>query len=156
MNSRRDRGKEKKHSSRCTPRKNWVCGVGGKETDWKGEKKKKKKGKWTNACYSPEFPPLFSLEGTQDRKEKKNLICLQTRNGVHAEIAGGFGLESAATAAVCTATFAPFILCLLNKWIFFFLKWFFLCGSLFFSQLLFVCLHLGACFASCQHRKINK
>ena len=84
------------------------------------------KGKRTNRFCSPEFPFYFHWReseikregegaGEKKRKEKKKkLICLQTRNGVHAEIAGGFGLESAA-ATVCTATFAPFILCLLNK-----------------------------------------
>lgn len=110
MNCWQDRSKEKKHLSKRTPRANWV---------WEREKKltgRKKKLNEQIDFIHLNFP-LFSLEGEQDRREgKKKLICLQTRNGVHAEIAGGFGLESVAT-TVCTATFASFILCLLNKWI---------------------------------------
>lgn len=88
-----------------------------KEADGK-EKKKKKLNEQIDFIHL-NFP-LFSLEGERDRREggggrkKKKLICLQTRNGVHAEIAGGLGLESAAT-SFCTATFAPFVLRLLNK-----------------------------------------
>lgn len=45
--------------------------------------------------------------GEMREQEGGGLICLQTRNGVHAEIARGSGLESAA-ASVYTVTFAPF------------------------------------------------
>lgn len=72
MNSRRDRGKEKKHSSRCTPRKNWVCGVGWKETDWKGEKKeKKRKENEQMHVIHLNFPPYFHWRERKIEKKKK-------------------------------------------------------------------------------------
>lgn len=108
MNCWRDRGKEKKHSSKRTTKSKLSLGER-KEAD--GEGKGKKTLNEQIDFIHLNFP-LFSLEGERDRGERgKKLICLQTRNEVHAEIARGFGLESVAT-TVCTATFASFILCL--------------------------------------------
>lgn len=60
--------------------------------------------------------------GGEERTGKKRLICLQTRNSVHAAISKGFGLESTAANSYSTRTLTLFKLHFLSKGINVFLR----------------------------------